>query len=143
MKTRLSVAIVFALALVFVGAPKKAQARPVADDKLKFEIYEDKGGDTRWRLKSANGKILATSGQGYKAKGDCKKAVENIKANADGKLKFEIYEDTSKESRWRLKATNGQTVASSSEGYKKKADCEAAVAAIKKGAKDAEVEEAK
>lgn len=31
----------------------------------KFEIYEDHGGNWRYRLKSANGEIVA-SGQGYK-----------------------------------------------------------------------------
>lgn len=37
----------------------------------KFEIYEDAGGKWRWRLKAANGSIIADSGQGYARKEDC------------------------------------------------------------------------
>jgi len=110
--------------------------------KLKFEIYQDQAKEFRWRLKAGNGEILATAGQGYKAKADCQKGVERIKDEADtDKLKFETYEDKAKEFRWRCKASNGQIVASSSEGYKAKKDCEHAVDLIKKGAAKATVED--
>jgi uncharacterized protein YegP (UPF0339 family) len=39
--------------------------------KGKLEIYEDAKGEWRWRLKSANGRIIATSGEGYTRKSDC------------------------------------------------------------------------
>ena len=39
--------------------------------------------------------------------------------------KFEVYKDKRGEFRWRRKATNGEIVGASSEGYTKKADCEA------------------
>jgi uncharacterized protein YegP (UPF0339 family) len=68
--------------------------------------------------------------------------VETIQSGVGGdKLKFETYEDAAKEHRWRLKSANGQTIASSSEGYKAKADCEAAIESIIAGAKAAKVEE--
>ncbi len=111
-----------------------------ADPKLTFEVYPDAKDEYRWRLKAGNGKILATSGQGYKAKADCTRMVERIKADVS-KYKFELYQDNRKEYRWRLKATNGQTVGASSEGYKEKADAEKAIDEIKQGAKDAEVVE--
>jgi uncharacterized protein YegP (UPF0339 family) len=112
--------------------------------KLKFEIYQDQAKEYRWRLKAGNGEILATAGQGYKAKADCQKGVDRIKDEADtDKLKFETYEDKAKEFRWRCKASNGQIVASSSEGYKAKRDCEHAIDLIKKGASKATVEELK
>jgi len=38
---------------------------------------------------------------------------------------FEVYRDKRGEYRWRRKASNGRIVGASSEGYKKKADCEA------------------
>ena len=47
-------------------------ARAEDAPKLKFEVYKDKGGEFRWRLKAANGAILATPGQGYKALADAK-----------------------------------------------------------------------
>ena len=53
------------------------------------------------------------------------------------KTEFEVYEDSKKEFRWRLKAANGNVVAGSSEGYKAKADCEKAVELVKKAGKAA------
>lgn len=108
------------------------------EGKLKFEIYQDAVKDFRWRLKAANGEVLATAGQGYKAKADAEKGVERIQQEVV-KLKFEMYEDKAKEHRWRLKAANGQTVATSAEGYKALADAEKAITLIKKGAPKAEV----
>lgn len=47
----------------------------------KFEIYQDKKGEYRFRLKAANGQIIAT-GEGYKALTSCLNGVESIKKNA-------------------------------------------------------------
>ena len=38
---------------------------------MKYEIYQDKRGEWRWRLKAANGKILVVSSEGYGYKDDC------------------------------------------------------------------------
>lgn len=46
----------------------------------KFEIYTDKGGEYRFRLKAANGQIIATS-EGYKAKKSCENGIESVKKN--------------------------------------------------------------
>lgn len=109
---------------------------------LKFETYQDKKKEHRWRLKSSNGQVIATSGQGYKDKRDRDGAIERIKKDAATKLTFEAYEDARSEHRWRLKATNGQVIASSGQGYKDKRDCQHAIDAIKKGAEKAKVEAA-
>jgi uncharacterized protein YegP (UPF0339 family) len=39
--------------------------------------------------------------------------------------KFDVYRDKRGEYRWRRRASNGEIVGASSEGYKKRADCEA------------------
>ncbi len=57
-------------------------------------------------------------------------------------LKFETYTDTKGESRWRLKSSNGQVIATSGQGYKDKRDSENAISVIKEGAGSAKVEEA-
>jgi uncharacterized protein YegP (UPF0339 family) len=49
----------------------------------KFEIFKGKGGDFRFRLKAANGKVIC-QGQGYKSKDACMKGIESIKKNAKG-----------------------------------------------------------
>ena len=109
---------------------------------LTFEIYQDKSGEHRWRLKATNGQIIATSGQGYKDKRDRDGAIERIQKDAATKLKFETYQDEKEEHRWRLKATNGQIIATSGQGYKDKRDCDNAIDVIKKGAETARVQEA-
>ena len=47
----------------------------------KFEIYADKRGEFRFRLKAANGQIVAV-GEGYKAKASCKNGIASIVQNA-------------------------------------------------------------
>jgi uncharacterized protein YegP (UPF0339 family) len=131
------ISLVALIAIIAVPAASK-QVFGARADKLKFEVYQDNAKEFRWRLKAADGGILATSGQGYKAKGDCKHGVERIMKDAD-KLKFEVYDDNKRESRFRIIATNGQTIGSSSQSYKTKAECDHAVDLIKKGAKEAEV----
>jgi uncharacterized protein YegP (UPF0339 family) len=54
---------------------------------------------------------------------------------------FEIYQDTRKEYRWRLRATNGQVIATSGQGYKAKADCRHGIELVQKEAASARVEE--
>ena len=130
--------------LLSVSAPANAFPDPPDAGKLMFEVFKDKAGEYRWRLKAANGNVLATGGQGYKEKADAKHGIELVqKAGADDKMKFEFAEDAKKEHRWHLKASNGQIVASSSEGYKAKADAEKAVAHIKAGAAKAEIVDVK
>ena len=108
---------------------------------LKFETYQDARKEYRWRLKATNGQVIAASGQGYKDKRDRDGAIDRIKKDAATKLTFETYEDARKEYRWRLKATNGQVIATS-QGYKDKRSCENSIDVIKKGAGQARVEEA-
>ena len=47
----------------------------------KFEVYQDKKGEYRFRLKSSNGQIIAV-GEGYKAKAGCLNGIESIRKNA-------------------------------------------------------------
>ena len=47
----------------------------------KFEMYTDKAGEFRFRLKAVNGQIIATS-EGYKAKASCLNGIESVKKNA-------------------------------------------------------------
>lgn len=54
----------------------------------KFEVYVDKAGEFRFRLKAKNGQIIAT-GEGYKAKKSCLNGIESIRKNADS----EVFEE--------------------------------------------------
>ena len=55
--------------------------------------------------------------------------------------KFELYKDKKGEFRWRLVASNGQTIASSGEGYTEKTSAKAGIASVKKNAPTAEIVE--
>ena len=46
----------------------------------KFEMYTDKAGEFRFRLKARNGEIIATS-EGYKAETSCLNGIESVKKN--------------------------------------------------------------
>ena len=47
----------------------------------KFEVYADKAGEFRFRLKARNGEVIAVS-EGYKAKQSCMNGIESVKKNA-------------------------------------------------------------
>ncbi len=47
----------------------------------KFEIYVDKRGEFRFRLKATNGQIIAVS-EGYTTMRNCKNGVESVKKNS-------------------------------------------------------------
>lgn len=47
----------------------------------KFEVYTDKAGEFRFRLKARNGEIIAVS-EGYKAKPSCLNGIESVRKNA-------------------------------------------------------------
>ncbi len=47
----------------------------------KFEIYTDKSGEFRFRLKARNGEIILAS-EGYKAKTSCENGIESVRKNA-------------------------------------------------------------
>ena len=50
---------------------------------MKYEIYQDKRGEWRWRLKAANGKILAMSSEGYWNKRDCWDCIDKVQSSAN------------------------------------------------------------
>ena len=51
----------------------------------KFEVYKDKAGEFRFRLKATNGQIIAVS-EGYKAISGCMNGIESVKKNADSEI---------------------------------------------------------
>jgi len=48
----------------------------------KFEMYTDKAGEFRFRLKARNGKIIAVS-EGYTTKAACENGIDSVRKNAD------------------------------------------------------------
>lgn len=56
-----------------------------AEKHPKFEIYKDKAGEFRFRLKAKNGEIILAS-EGYTAKASCVNGVESVKKNAESEV---------------------------------------------------------
>ena len=55
----------------------------------KFELYTDKAGEFRFRLKATNGEIIAVS-EGYVAKAGALNGIESVRKNAaEGKIEEE------------------------------------------------------
>ncbi|MBQ9920793.1 MAG: YegP family protein [Clostridia bacterium] len=107
----------------------------------------------KFDLKATNGQVIATS-EVYSSEAACKNGIESVKKNCVGEIedqtvenvaevknpKFEMYTDKAGEFRFRLKATNGQVIATS-EGYKTKDSCINGIESVKKNAPDAEIVE--
>ena len=53
-----------------------------AEKHPKFEVYTDKAGEFRFRLKARNGEIIAAS-EGYKRLDSCLNGVDSVRRNAD------------------------------------------------------------
>ena len=118
----------------------------------KFIIKKTATG-TKFDLKAGNGETIATS-EVYASDAACKKGIASVQKNApvagiedqtvEGYTpvkhpKFEIYQDKAGEFRFRLKATNGQIIATS-EGYKAMASCLNGIGSVKKNAPEAKIE---
>ncbi len=119
----------------------------------KFVVKKTNTG-VKFDLKATNGQVIATS-EVYASDDACKKGIASVQKNApvaniedqtvEGYVeekhpKFEVYTDKAGEYRFRLKATNGQVIATG-EGYKAKASCLNGIESVKNNAPDAEIVE--
>ena len=115
----------------------------------KFAIRQTATG-YKFDLKASNGETIATS-EIYTTQAACEKGAESVaKCAATANLadltvggeatnpKFELYQDKAGEYRFRLKARNGEIIATS-EGYKTKASCENGIESVRKNVPDAEI----
>ena len=119
----------------------------------KFVVRNTKTG-IKFDLKATNGEVIATS-EVYKTKKTCLNGVASVQKNApvaevedqtaEGfevkkNPKFEVYTDKAGETRFRLKAKNGQIVAVS-EGYKTKKSALNGIESVRKNAVDSPITE--
>ncbi len=130
----------------------------VYDSQARFEMYEDRGGEWRWRLRHRNGNLIASSGEGYTRKHNAQKGVASVRSNAPGAttLLFEAepdlpepeasfepveeaetdatierYEDNAGEWRWRLRHDNGEIIGDGSEGYASRSNVDRAIERVR------------
>lgn len=53
---------------------------------MHFEIYKDKVGEHRWRLRHGNGNILATASEGYASRASAMKCIENVRNSSGAEI---------------------------------------------------------
>lgn len=105
----------------------------------KFEIYTDKGGEFRFRLKAGDGQTILAS-EGYKTKASCMNGVESVIKNAGSDGRFECKDTKSGKHMFNLKATNGQVIGTS-ESYESIALRDNGMESVKKNAADASIDD--
>lgn len=106
----------------------------------------------KFDLKAGNGEIIASS-EIYKTEASCLNGIDSVKRNCVGEVedqtvegfekkkhpKFEVFKDKAGEYRFRLKARNGETIATG-ESYKTKPSCLNGIESIKKNAPEAPID---
>jgi uncharacterized protein YegP (UPF0339 family) len=75
------------VALILIGAlgvagPRVSDAQDKKGKALVFEVYKDKSGEFRFRLKDGEGNLLAISAKGYDKKAGCQTVIDAIKRDA-------------------------------------------------------------
>jgi uncharacterized protein YegP (UPF0339 family) len=105
----------------------------------KFELYTDKAGETRFRLKASNGQVILAS-EGYSSKSGAKNGIESVKKNAADENRFERAETKNGKWRFNLRARNGQVIGTS-ETYESASARDNGIASVMKNAPDAKVDD--
>ena len=117
----------------------------------KFVVRQTKTG-VKFDLKATNGEVIASS-EVYTTERTCLQGIQSVKNNCVGGIedqtvenfqvlkhpKFEVYVDKAGEFRFRLKAKNGQIIATG-EGYKRKDSCLNGIESVRKNAPEAPIE---
>jgi len=127
------------------------------DSKATFELYEDNAGKYRWRLRHRNSNVIADSAQGYSSRQKAMQGLRSVQSNAAGgavvffedateddtaedvpvvpapesDARFELFEDSAGEFRWRLRHDNGNILADSGEGYASKSNVRRALQSVR------------
>ncbi|MFC6834903.1 HVO_2922 family protein [Halomarina ordinaria] len=65
-------------------AEREAFEAPLVDSQTAFEVYEDRAGRWRWRLRHENGNIIADSGGSYASRTGAVRGIRSVKRNAPG-----------------------------------------------------------
>jgi uncharacterized protein YegP (UPF0339 family) len=138
-----------------------AELEALRQSQARFELFEDRSGGHRWRLRHRNGNIIADSAEAYASRQKCQQGMHSVMRNALGaevrliepddpeeaaeavetepieyesQASFELYEDNEGDYRWRLVHDNGNVIADSGEGYASKSNAKRAMAGVREHA---------
>jgi uncharacterized protein YegP (UPF0339 family) len=105
----------------------------------KFEVYVDKAGEHRFRLKAGNGETILTS-EGYSKKDGCANGIESVRKNSTNPDRFEKVTTKSGKYRFNMKAANHQVIGTS-QNYDSESGRDNGIASVGRSAPDASVVE--
>lgn len=105
----------------------------------KFEVYKDKAGEFRFRLKAANGQNILAS-QGYKTKKSCVNGIESVKKNSQDPDRLVTKTTSSGKVSFSVTASNGQIVGTS-QTYKSESGCRNGMKSVAKSASAATIDD--
>ncbi|MCP4318908.1 MAG: YegP family protein [Hyphomicrobiales bacterium] len=105
----------------------------------KFELYLDKAGEHRFRLKASNGQIILAS-EGYKKRASAENGIESVRKNSADDARFERTKTKNGKFRFNLKASNGQVIGTS-ESYESSSARDNGIASVAKNAPDAKLDD--
>lgn len=105
----------------------------------KFELYKDKRGEFRFRLKNGRGDTILAS-EGYVDRSGATNGIESVKKNADLLRRFEKKTSARGLVYFVLKAANHQTIGNS-EMFKDEAGADHAIGLVMNAAPLAKIED--
>lgn len=105
----------------------------------KFELYTDKAGEFRFRLKAGNGENILAS-EGYKQKSSAENGITSVKNNAADDARYERKETAADKYMFNLKATNGQVIGTS-QSYTSASGRDNGIESVGRNAPDAAIDD--
>lgn len=105
----------------------------------KFEVYTDKAGEHRFRLKAGNGENILAS-EGYKAKSSCMNGIASVKKNCLDDKCFVVDTTKAGKHKFNLRAANHQVIGTS-QSYDSESSCRKGIEAVRRAAPDAKIVE--
>lgn len=97
-----------------------------------YELYVDRAGEYRFRLKARNGRTILAS-EGYTTRAAALNGISSVGKNAVREGGIEAYTTASGQHRFRVKSPNGQVVGVS-EGYASRSGLRKGMASVRANA---------
>ena len=93
-----------------------------------FEIYKDRSGKSRFRLRARNGEIICAS-QGYASRSGCMKGIKSLAKNSASKDSFDAKQNRAGKWSFNVRAANNKVIATS-QSYADKASMNRGIKSI-------------
>ena len=105
----------------------------------KFELYEDKKDEFRFRLKASNGEIILVS-EGYTSKAGAENGISSVKTNAPTDERYERKMSRNDKYYFNLRAVNDQVIGTS-EMYETARGRDSGIESVKSNAPTASIDD--